>query len=561
MKKKEKHIFRHRIAGIICMLALFSCFTGTVVSAAEITASASQATVTNSRTAGQDVYLYIKGVEDIIGGTKVQVGNSLCENIQVASVKTMGLPIKTTILFDNSKSLSKRWGTQAKSLIAGLIDNHAEGEEFRIATFADGLNVVADFSTDYDSLKATADGIEFLDQASYLTDILYDLLKEYKDSDEANYSRIVIITDGADDKEINYTQAELTELMKNSGVVIHAVGVKASKNNTLLEKLFSYARYTGGTYSLAEEKTEVEGIRAAIDEDYSLLCLKLTPENAVMDGSRKEAKLSLNTSGGEVVLTASLQMPFADVSNISKENTEAKPTPEPEPEPTAAPTPAASAELPSISVSSKPQETAAPEKGKEPGVMPMILIAAGVVVLVIVILLVVLLISKGKKKKPVDVVISGNEQRESGGADQRQESSSVPQNTSGRGGNTARLSAVNAGNSGKTLKLQSGQGQTAAKQTFIILTDIDHPQRTFRAAIESRLVIGRESGDIVLGHDAAVSYTHCEIIKRGNLFYVNDLKSSNGTFYGNIRVSQETAIMNGGILTLGTGKYKITIES
>lgn len=552
MKKNRKIIFFHRMVCVACMLALFLYFISTEVCAAENSTPASQAAVVSSRTTEEDIYIYIKGVGDIASGTTVQVGNTLCEDIQVADVVSMGMPIKTTILFDNSLSLSKRWGSQAKELIAGLIDNHAEGEEFKIATFADGLNVVADFSTEYESLKADVEEIEFLNQNSYLTDILYELLRQSGSSGEANYERFIIITDGADDNDIKYTQAELADLMKSSGVVIHTVGVKASNNNSLLENLFSYARYTGGTYSLAESATDVESIRNSIDEDYSLLCLRLVPNTAVMDGGRKEAKLNLNTSGGAVVLTASLQMPFGEVQSAPAGSVEQSAAPTPTPEPVRS-------ELPSIEVSSQSgEETSETDKS---GVIPFVV--AGVIVLAGIIVLAVLLVLKGKKKKQVDVVIADNGQSGGSARNNGAQASSAQQGGSARsGGNTARLGGqANAGTAGKTLRLQGGTGQQAQRQSFVTLTDINNPQRIFRVPIDTRIVVGRESGEILLGYDAAVSYTHCEIIKKGNLFYVNDLKSSNGTFYGNMRVNNETPIMNGGILEIGSGKYKITIEN
>lgn len=544
-----------RIAGAVSMLALFVCLMNTAVLAAENGATPQDASVVSSRTTDDAIYVYIKGVSDITTGTTVQVGNTLCEDIQVAGVAAMGMPFKTTILFDNSLSLSKRWGSQAKELIAGLIDNHGEGEEFRIATFADGLNVVSDFSTEYGTLKSAVEEIEFLDQASYLTDILYDLLKQSGDSHEANYTRFIIITDGADDNEIKYTQAELSELMKGSGVVIHTVGVKTSNNNTLLENLFSYARLTGGTYSIAESSTDVGGLRDTIDGDHTLLCLRLVPAAAVMDGGRKEAKLNLNTSNGAVVLTASLQMPFADVSNM--------PSASAEPETTPTPAPVSSTEKPELpSISVEPQRgEETPDTGKG-NLQTVILIAAVVLAAAIVVLMVVLLL-KAKKKKPVDAIITNKEQSQGEAQKGGSQTPPVQQEAPAKqGGNTARLGAqTNQDTAGRTLRLQGAAGQNGSRQSFVTLTDLNNPQRSFRVPIDTRIVIGREAGDIVLGHDAAVSHTHCEIIKKGNLFYVNDLKSSNGTFYGNMRVYQETPVMNGGVLEIGTCKYKITIEN
>ncbi len=553
MKNNNRSVLFAKIAGVVCMLAFFSCFMGNVAQAAENGAGAQEVVVVSSRTADDGIYIYIKGVSDIASGTTVQVGNTLCEDVQVADIASTGMAVRTTILFDNSLSLSQKWGSQAKELVAGLIDHHAEGEEFRLATFADGLNVLSDFSTDYESLKATAEGIEFLNQDSYLTDILYDLIKPGAGSNEANYTRFVIITDGADDNDIKYTQAELSDLMKGSDVVIHTVGVKASNNNSLLENLFSYARLTGGTYAVAEADTDVESIRSTIDEDYSLLCLRIVPKAEVMDGSRKEAKLNLNTSNGSVMLTASIQMPFADVSSLPSESEEPAPAATPAPTPTPAPE---KSSLPSISVEPPKTEKAEPEAGKNNIIL---IVGIGGAAAAVILILVVLLVLKGRKKKQVNVVIANNEQTEGGKRDDGQQAESGQQ---GRGGNTDRLGAhAGAGTAGKTRRLQGGTGQNVARQSFIVLTDISNPRRSFRAPIDTRIVIGRESGDIVLGHDAAVSYTHCEIIKKGNLYYINDLKSSNGTVYGNAKVYCETPIMSGGILEIGECKYKITIEN
>lgn len=571
MKNKDQSVLKIELAGIVGMLAVFLCLWGITAYAAENVEGASSAAVVSTRTADESVYVYISGVGGITSGTTVQIGNTLCEDIQVANVVSMGMPIKTTVLFDNSQSLSKIWGSRAKELLAGLIDNHAENEEFKIATFAESLNVLSDFSADYESLKSMVEGIEFLDQPSYLTDILYDFLRQGRDSGEANYTRLIIITDGADDNEIKYTQSELSDLMKESGVVIHTVGVKNSKNYERLETIFSYARLTGGTYTLAEKKTEAEGIRNTFDEDYSLICLKLVPRADIMDGGKREAKFTLNTPEGTVVLTASLQMPFADVSSMPPESAEQSQTPVPESD--------NKEELPSIEVKPQPKEEEM-ETGKNDFV-PFIVIGASAFALIMIILLVVLLVLRGKKKS-VDVVIASSVHTAGGeigtvgmqnaegqgsvsGVFQHQVRSNTEtfQDASAkRGGDTVRLGGqANSDSAGNTRHLQGGSIQNVVRQSFIMLSDINTPQRSFRVPINTRIVIGRESGDIVLGHDAAVSHTHCEILKKGNLFYVNDLRSSNGTFYGGMRVHQETPIVNGGILEVGTCKYKITIEN
>lgn len=516
---KNINRFVYGIAGMMGMLALFSCFMGTKVCAAEDGTGGSQASVVSSRTTDDGIYIYIKGVGDIAAGTTVQVGTTLCEDVQAAGVVSMGIPIRTTILLDNSLSVSNRWGRQAKELIDALIDDHAEGEEFRIITFADGFNVVADFSEEYDSLKAVVEEIQFYNQDSYLTDILYDLLRQDSGGD-ANFTRFIILTDGADDNDIKYTQTELSDFMKGSGVVIHTVGVKASNNNHLLENLFSYARLTGGIYMAVEGSADVDGVREMIGEDYSVFCLRLMPEADLMDGSRKEAKLNLNTANGMIVLTTSLRMPFADVNKIQSESVQQD-----------VPTPSAATEKPEMpSIAVQPEvEKEAEEDGKY-NIIPVVVIGTAVLVFIVLGSLFVL---KVKKKRQADALTADDEQPE----DQL----------------TERIEE-------RTVYLKGGISHPIGRQSVITLTDIDNPHRSFSAPIDIRIVIGRKSGDIVLGHDVSVSHIHCEIIKKGYLFYVNDLKSSNGTFYGNVRVYKDTPIMSGGILAVGKGKYKITIE-
>lgn len=532
--------------GVVGLATFFLCLNGISVEAAGENAT-SEAAVVSSRTAEDAVYIYIKGVEDIASGTTVQVGNTLCENIQVARVDSMGMPVKTTILFDNSQSLSKRWGNQAKELLTSLIDSHMEGEEFRLATFADGLNVISDFSTDYETLKFQVDGIEFLNQDSYLSDILYELLTECDNNEEANYTRFIIVTDGADDNDIKYTQTELSELMKASGVVIHTVGVKTSNNNTLLETLFSYARFSGGIYSTADSGTEVESLKNMMNQDCSMLCLRLVPDTSIMDGSRKEAKLTIQTSNGEKILTTSLKMPFADVNSTQSSVTDEESVETDQASETE------TSKLPTIELETSGE---AAETEGETGVN-IIAIIMVVVFVIGVAAFVVVIVARGKKKGKMNAVVMGPENDLDNNS--RMSSAEQPQNTPVQSaGHTVRLGAGEAlATGGHTMRLQGGP---TVRQTYVGITDINNPQRNYKVPIESSIIIGREEGEIILGFDATVSYRHCQIIKKGNLFYVKDLNSSNGTFYENERVYNETPIMSGGILKLGSYKYKITIE-
>lgn len=96
-------------------------------------------------------------------------------------------------------------------------------------------------------------------------------------------------------------------------------------------------------------------------------------------------------------------------------------------------------------------------------------------------------------------------------------------------------------------------------KAYIILRCNDLPEQIYKAPINDIIYIGRKDADIILD-DHYVSSKHCEIILRGELLYVKDCNSSNGTFYENIRIYEETPIISGGNLKIGQYTYNIKLE-
>ena len=77
--------------------------------------------------------------------------------------------------------------------------------------------------------------------------------------------------------------------------------------------------------------------------------------------------------------------------------------------------------------------------------------------------------------------------------------------------------------------------------------------------VANRIVANENSQNKEYGQLSILSqmYCDCEIIKKGELYYLNDLRSSNGTVYGGAPVHSETPIMDGGILEIGQQKFSI----
>lgn len=76
-----------------------------------------------------------------------------------------------------------------------------------------------------------------------------------------------------------------------------------------------------------------------------------------------------------------------------------------------------------------------------------------------------------------------------------------------------------------------------------------------------KIVIGRSKGEIVIGHDVAMSGSHAEISRRGaggtHVWKLRDLDSSNGTF---VRVRSAT-LKPGTTLQLGGKRYKFKVPT
>ncbi len=522
----------YKLIGTLLVIACFAFFHINVC-AEEIT-SVTSAAVTECRTASDGVlYMYIRGVDEIQTGSTVQIGNVACDDVSGAYMDSTGIPVRTILILDNSNSLSMKLGIDApKELMNSIIDNRLDGEQFKLVTVSDTFNELSDFSTDYDELKNIISGITYNNQDTYLTDCLYSYLSQ--ESNGESYTRIILITDGADDNEITYTQTELNDLMKTANVVIHSIGASAG-NSSELERLFSYSRITKGTGISVDKNFNSSEVISLLNMDYEMICLRVVPQSELLDGSVKAVLLKLQTPGGEIDIVCNAQMAFGA--------TQPAPPVQDEPEIEDSeedPKEDQSDQLPTIDIGSDDEE---PVKKKSPFVwiivLVIVLLGAGAVVGYI-------LIKKKNKQASSEVKSEPEPQPESVAPILEDNRTEIIQKPAKQGGGTMLLWGTES------------KEQKNSKVTF---SDVENPQRVFSADIIDKITIGRiDSNTIVLGDDSSVSSHHFEVIKKGHLYYVKDLNSSNGTSINGTKIHSETVISTGSIVEAGRGKYRITIE-
>jgi pSer/pThr/pTyr-binding forkhead associated (FHA) protein len=84
-------------------------------------------------------------------------------------------------------------------------------------------------------------------------------------------------------------------------------------------------------------------------------------------------------------------------------------------------------------------------------------------------------------------------------------------------------------------------------------------QATFTFMLRStEHVLGRERGDILFREDGYVSGRHARVFTDGSRFFIEDLKSSNGTF---VRIHGSRTLGNNSLILLGAQPFRITVGS
>ena len=467
--------------------------------------------ITGRRTCDDAVYVYIDGVssaQDI----KVQIGTESCSDVTWSHGE---FHRRTLLLLDNSLSISQHWKKQSLNLMEMLIDSHAPGEEFMIATFSTELKKLSSYSEDYNALKTIVSGITFENQKSYLTDVLYELLQEALADKESTFYRFVIIADGADDNIITYTQEELKELIKKAGVPLYSVGVSTGANATPLQTMFSWSRLSGIEPVLVEKNTDASEVEPSLHTDP--LCVRIVPERSMQDGGTREAKITVDGA----VLTTSLQMPFASEADVPEEvEEEVTPTPE-----EATPTP----------VEATPTPKEIKKETKDDSVLPLIVIAGVSLIAILAVIVIILAVKHRKKDEEFRYI-------EDEAGDKKD---FIPDEI----GRTELFDASAPGKAGPPTR-------ELWNKTYITLTDSTDPSRCFTLAINDRITIGRkEPADLILDFDRAVSAMHCMISRVDGLYYLNDLGSSNHTYYNGVMVTGEVQLRNGDSIRIGHGEY------
>ncbi len=86
---------------------------------------------------------------------------------------------------------------------------------------------------------------------------------------------------------------------------------------------------------------------------------------------------------------------------------------------------------------------------------------------------------------------------------------------------------------------------------FIIVIKGNNVGTLFLLDKDGPIIIGREKECDIRILDLMVSRKHCQIEKKGNIFYIKDLGSTNKTLVNKNVIEKETELKLGDIITIG----------
>ena len=498
----------------LVLAALVCCLFVSVVSYTD-----SNISIMETYTGEESISLYIKGT-DAEANINAQVGTAEAE-VEAINVADLDVSMKTLIMLDNSLSIKKGDREKIAELLQNIISDRTANEQIAISTFSEDITYLCDYTNDYSTLKAAIDSIEYQDLETYLTDVLYDLISAELNDDDDVLWRIVIISDGVDNKSLGYTKEELYSLIEKNKLPIYTIGSKSKVNNDeQLENMFALSRRTGVASFLLEDiaKDQLLEIDSVLNEDRDAIKVVVKPADTQMDGSTKAVKIAI--SGNE--LSAECRMPHK--IQVVEATVEPEPTVEPVVTPIAEPSP----------------EPVIEEKKIPWGLIEGVVIV--LILLCVIVAIVIIVIKKNKDKNKFESV------------DDALLNSYQNRNVQEVGKTEIISNLRDTNDDGSTCMIWNNQ-----EHYKVILTDINSPAKSVQIPLTTVVSIGRQTGcDAVFDYEKSVSGKHCEIRVSNGKFYLKDLQSSNGTFVNDSKVLTEVEIFSGNIIKLG--RLQISFE-
>lgn len=493
----------------------------------------------------QSAVLYLPQSGDV---TECLVGSVKCTGVQSKAISELEHPIHTLILLDNSLSIPKESRETISKILDNLVGNRMQGELYTIATISDDIRYLCSAESDYLSLGSAIDGITYENQNTQLTDRVYEAVQKLYDADPTQLCRVVIISDGVDDKQIGYTRTELENLLRSCGYPIYTVGCgpnDTAERKTKLENLFALSRVNRGQSWYLAETNDTFAIAKGICEYNGAQRVTAKLPDEVCDGSTRAIQVTCGGTG----YSTQLKMPFVAASE------------------------------PASSVSSAPASSAVEPVQDNSNQTRMLLLLAGAGAAVVIVLVVVFVVLGRKKKAdakkkdaPKDpplparhgtVVVTVDDDTPGVQKTWNAEKRPAPAPVRPKPQPVPPPQPVDPGDATVRMFGRSTPfGETAAagaRTPVLRLTDLNNAANTYEVPLDDIVTIGRSAGCRLVLSRPSVSHSQCDIFVQNGRVCITNRSATNPTCVNGHPVGTASPLPDGCVLTMGNEKMKVVI--
>lgn len=510
-----------RIGKIAGMLIITVSLLGASFSIAE---AAQPGEIVGVRTGKGEAVVYVQSPGEV-QEISCQVGTVSCNVKEYEQLEKQQVPVKTLLMLDNSLSVKAQYREKIKEIMNTVAANRIQGEQITVAAFSDTITYLLNDSEDSSAVSQAVNGMAYIDQETYLTDVLYNEIQGWKNEGDESFRRIILVSDGVDNKVGGYTKEELYSLLKVYGCPIYTI-ISPSESEEASKYMSALSRMTKADSWVLDGDTDAAQVAETVSAgNQALKIVAELPEN-ICDGTEKALRLTMNVEGQEISASAQMQMPFGDVSMEAEKETE------------------------DIPAETETQIAEEPIEETEEGVwkQQVAWMAGGAAVLLVVLLVVLTGVKRYKKQKKENEFITAPKDAYL---------------------HRDKVQAVNENkNWEKVVPEIENLDETEMVwrdeiSSILVLTDMRNPSRRFEVPLDGNVIVGRsaEQGcQIVLDYDTSISRRHCEIYQQDGRLRVKDLHSKNGVCVNGKKVDGEADLENDSILTLGKVELKVRLR-
>lgn len=242
---------------------------------------------------------------------------------QIRKFQREDVPVSMGLIVDNSGSMRLKRAKVEAAALALVKDSNPEDEVF-VVNFNDeafmDLPNHKDFTNDIQEMETALTRIDARGGTA-MRDALRMSIDWLKQKAHKDKKVLVVVTDGNDNESVVALDA-LVRAAQQSDVLIYCVGLlggeapgEAVKARRALTDL---ATATGGETFFPDDVSEVDRIAHQVARDVrNQYTIEYTPSNAVMDGSYRRIKVTVDAPGNPMVRTRSGYWAVAGASRAS----------------------------------------------------------------------------------------------------------------------------------------------------------------------------------------------------------------------------------------------------